>query len=163
MNYRTSQPIVVKAGISNTISRGELLQSPHREVRQQAGHMRAFVFGGVHFTPILDTTAYGRSRVTSLSGFPVVSQDKASEALRSTLDQRVRSEQGRSPTPSNLKLSEQGAAPQAVMLKPSKALPVIFLTVCALIGVFVGAKLAKDETVIHWVGIECDSHTRGCQ
>lgn len=103
MTYRA---LSKRRGYPETVTRAELLRSPHREVRQAAAHMRAVVVNGVKYLPTIEnrpvgTQTVGRSRVNSLPGFEVPSAESLAIARR-TIDDRTKSVAGRSPTPAHI-------------------------------------------------------------
>jgi hypothetical protein len=67
MIYKTSKPIVTRSGESLSVSRGELIRSPHPEVRAAAFRGRAFIFGGVRFEPGTDSARTPKREPTALA------------------------------------------------------------------------------------------------
>ena len=145
----------------STLTRAELLRSPHREIRLAAARMRPVVVNGVKYLPALPASAapstrtLGRSRVNSLPGFEVPSDESLEVARQAVAAQRPTGEP--SPVPPHI----AALVPRKPKTDETPVLPVrsgssvssgVYLTLAALLWLAAGAGFA-------WLALR-DAETR---
>ena len=160
MNYRS---LSRHDKAPTTLTRAELLRSPHREIRLAAAHMRPVVVNGVKYLPALPAAAsvapssrtLGRSRVNSLPGFEVPSDESLEVARQAVAAQRPAGEP--SPMPPHI----AALVPRRPKTDETPVLPVrsgssvssgVYLTLAALLWLAAGAGFA-------WLALR-DAETR---
>ncbi len=160
MNYRS---LSRHDKAPTTLTRAELLRSPHREIRLAAAHMRPVVVNGVKYLPALPAAAsvapssrtLGRSRVNSLPGFEVPSDESLEVARQAVAAQRPTGEP--SPVPPHI----AALVPRKPKTDETPVLPVrsgssvssgVYLTLAALLWLAAGAGFA-------WLALR-DAETR---
>lgn len=128
----------------STLTRAELLRSPHREIRLAAAHMRPVVVNGVKYLPALpvaapSTRTLGRSRVNSLPGFEVPREESLEIARQTVAAQRLTGEP--SPvTPHTAALAPRRLkSSETVVLSPrSSNRSTVYLALAALLWLAAG-------------------------
>ena len=160
MNYRS---LSRHDKAPTTLTRAELLRSPHREIRLAAAHMRPVVVNGVKYLPALPAAAsvapssrtLGRSRVNSLPGFEVPSDESLEVARQAVAAQRPTGEP--SPVPPHI----AALVPRKPKTDETPVLPVrsgssvssgVYLTLAALLWLAAGTGVA-------WLALH-DAETR---
>lgn len=146
-----------------TLTRAELLRSPHHEIRLAAARMRPVVVNGVKYLPALPAAAsvapssrtLGRSRVNSLPGFEVPSDESIEIARQAVAAQRPAGEL--SPVPPHIaalvpRRPKTDETPVLPVRSGSSASPGVYLTLAALLWLAAGAGFA-------WLALR-DAETR---
>jgi len=160
MNYRS---LSRHDKAPTTLTRAELLRSPHREIRLAAAHMRPVVVNGVKYLPALPAAAsvapssrtLGRSRVNSLPGFEVPSDESLEVARQAVAAQRPAGEPSSMPphiaalVPRRPKTDE---TPVLSVRSGSAGSSGVYLTLAALLWLAAGAGFA-------WLALR-DAETR---
>jgi len=152
MMYRTSKVIVTREGSRQIVSRAELAQSPHKEVRRGAASLRPFVFGGVLFSPIPEELP-----VPVAIPFDISSRSRIEvERAHAKISKREKAVAARLPVTVVPVIEAPATAVDMVSkLRKERSNFVTTFTlasalVCLLIGVLAGLQIAENPSVIAW-------------